>query len=128
MTSFIKKNPSLRKKCPYSELFWSAFSSIWTEYGEIQNISPYSVRMWENKDQNNSKYGHFLRSAGCKFLFQTMSRPWGYRWRVQTPTKLALCTANLKRALEVNYFTWVILRQSKSYDLSSLADGKLEEI
>ena len=25
-------------------------------------ISPYSVRMWENTDQNNSKYGHFLRS------------------------------------------------------------------
>ena len=23
-------------------------------------ISPYSVRMWENADQNNSEYGHFL--------------------------------------------------------------------
>ena len=23
---------SLRKKCPYSELFWSVFSRIWTEY------------------------------------------------------------------------------------------------
>ena len=22
----------LRRKCPYSELFWSAFSRIWTEY------------------------------------------------------------------------------------------------
>ena len=29
--------PPLRKKCPYSELFWSVFSSIWTEYGEIQS-------------------------------------------------------------------------------------------
>ena len=26
-------------------------------------IFPYSVRMWENVDQNNSEYGHFLRSA-----------------------------------------------------------------
>ena len=26
------------KKCPYSELFWSAFSSIRTEYGEIQSM------------------------------------------------------------------------------------------
>ena len=26
-------------------------------------ISPYWVRMWENADQNNSKYEHFLRSA-----------------------------------------------------------------
>ena len=23
----------MRKKCPYSELFWSAFSRIWTRYG-----------------------------------------------------------------------------------------------
>ena len=23
---------------------------------------PYSVRLWENTDQNNSEYGHFLRS------------------------------------------------------------------
>ena len=56
-------NPSLRKKCPYSELFWSAFSRIRTEYGEIPRISPYSVRMRENADQNNPEYGHFLRSA-----------------------------------------------------------------
>ena len=29
---------SLLEKCPYSELFWSVFSSIWTEYGEIRSI------------------------------------------------------------------------------------------
>ena len=52
---------TLHEKCPYSELFWSAFSRIWTEYGEILCISPYSVRMRENADQNNSEYGHFLR-------------------------------------------------------------------
>ena len=45
---------TLREKCPYSELFWSAFSHIWAEYGEILGISPYSVRMRENTDQNNS--------------------------------------------------------------------------
>ena len=54
---------SLRKMCPYLELFWSASSRIWTEYREILRISPYSVRMRENVDQNNSKYGQFLRSA-----------------------------------------------------------------
>ena len=54
---------TLREKCLYSELFWSAFSSIWTEYGEILRISPYSVRMRENADQNNSEHGHFLRSG-----------------------------------------------------------------
>ena len=35
----------LRKKYPYSEFFWSVFSRIWTEYGEILSISLYSVRM-----------------------------------------------------------------------------------
>ena len=38
----------MRKKCPYSELFWSGFSRIWTR---------------ENADQNNSEYGHFSRSV-----------------------------------------------------------------
>ena len=55
---------ALREKCPYSELFWSAFSRIRAEYGEILCISPYSIRMRENADQNNSEYGHFLRSDG----------------------------------------------------------------
>ena len=49
-------------KCPYSKLFWSVFPRIRTEYGEILRISPYSVLMRENTDQNNSEYGHFLRS------------------------------------------------------------------
>ena len=43
---------TLRKKCPYSELFWSTripkFSRIRTEYGEILHTSPYSVIMREN--------------------------------------------------------------------------------
>ena len=29
---------SLRKKCPYSELFWSKFSRIRTDYGEIRSV------------------------------------------------------------------------------------------
>ena len=57
---------SLPEKCPYSEFFWSTFSAICTEYGEIQSISPYSVRMRENKDQKNSEYGHFSRSASLE--------------------------------------------------------------
>ena len=31
----------------------------------VLRISPYSVRVRENPDQNNSEYGHFLRSD-CK--------------------------------------------------------------
>ena len=59
LTSFT----TLREKCPYSELFWSTFSRIRTEQGEIVRISPYLVQMRENADQNNSEYGHFIRSA-----------------------------------------------------------------
>ena len=44
------------------ESFWSVFSHIWAEYGEILLISPNSVQMQENTDQSNSEYGHFLGS------------------------------------------------------------------
>ena len=47
---------------PYLELFWSAFSRIRTEYGEMRSIRANSVQMRENANQNNSEYGHFLRS------------------------------------------------------------------
>ena len=52
---------TLRKNCAYLKLFWFIFSRIRTEYGKILRISPYSVRLQENTDQNNSEYGHFLR-------------------------------------------------------------------
>ena len=54
---------SLRGNCPYSEFFWPAFSSIWTEYGDLQSKSPYSVQMWENADQKYSKYWKYLGSV-----------------------------------------------------------------
>ena len=38
----------MREKCPYLEFFWSVFSRILTEYGEIPSISQYSIRMREN--------------------------------------------------------------------------------
>ena len=54
---------SLRRKCLYSELFWSVLSSILKEYGGIRSSSLYSVQMQKNRDQNNSEYGHFSRSV-----------------------------------------------------------------
>ena len=52
---------SLRTNCPQLEhkvgVILVRISRIWTECGEI----PYSIRMRENMDQNNSEYGHFLR-------------------------------------------------------------------
>ena len=64
---------ALRDKCPYSELFWSAFSCIWTEYREIQSICKYSVQMQENADQNNSEYEH-LSSSEAYILVVWRSR------------------------------------------------------
>ena len=58
----ITKKESLRKKSPSSELFWSVFSLIGTEYGDLLGKSPYSIRLWENTDQKNSEYGHLLHS------------------------------------------------------------------
>ena len=60
---------TLRKTCPYSELFWSVFSRIWTEHGEILRISPYLVGIRENTNQNNSEYGHFLRSKTFEKIY-----------------------------------------------------------
>ena len=65
ISSFCKF-PALRKKCPYSVLFWSAFSRIRTEYGDLRSKSPYSVQMLENTDQKNSEYGQFSPSAEDK--------------------------------------------------------------
>ena len=47
-------------KCPYSEIFWSVFSSIWTEYGEMHRISSNSVRMCENADKKTPNTNTFL--------------------------------------------------------------------
>ena len=57
----VLQKRALRKKCQYSELFWSVFSLIPTECGEIRSISSYSVWMRENADQNNSGCGHFTQ-------------------------------------------------------------------
>ena len=58
----------LCKNCPYSELFWSAFSYIRIEYGEIRSIFPYSVRVRENTDQNKSVYYAMGTSWCCWML------------------------------------------------------------
>ena len=51
----VKIKYILREKRLYSKFFWSVFSCIQTDYGEILPISPYSVRMRENTDRKNSE-------------------------------------------------------------------------
>ena len=57
---------SMCVKSARKKLFWSVFSRIRTEYGETRSIYPYTVRMRENVDQNNSEYGHISRSIYYK--------------------------------------------------------------
>ena len=66
--SLHKFRASLRKKCPYLELFWFIFFHIWTEYRDLQSTFLYSVKIRENADQKNSKYGRFLRSASFEYF------------------------------------------------------------
>ena len=64
---------TLRETCPYSELFWSTFSYIRSEFEEILRISPYSVRLQKNVDHNNSEYGHFLRNVKVQVAGKTLA-------------------------------------------------------
>ena len=61
---FIKD--SLREKCPNTEFFWSLFSRIRTEYGEIRSISPYSVRIRENEDQKKTPYSETFHAVNVR--------------------------------------------------------------
>ena len=38
----------------------------------LLHISPYSIRMRENADQNNFEYGHFLRSVLPSYKYQSI--------------------------------------------------------
>ena len=40
--------------------FWSVFSCIRTEYGDLWSKSLYSVRIWENTDQKNLRIWTFF--------------------------------------------------------------------
>ena len=66
---------TLLEKWPYSEFFWSVFSRIRTEFGEMLSIFPYSVWIRENTDQKNSQYGHFSRSRNVQYHLILLSKP-----------------------------------------------------
>ena len=60
----------LRKKCPYSELFWSVFFPHFPSFGlnmernlYFSVFSPNVGKCGKNADHNNSEYGLFLGSA-----------------------------------------------------------------
>ena len=50
---------TMLEKCPYSKFFWFVFSRIWTKYGEIFRISPYSVRIREIRTRKTANTNTF---------------------------------------------------------------------
>ena len=62
-----KTNLHCVKSVQIQSYFWSVFSRIRTEYGEILRISPYSVQMpgeyGKIRTRNNSVFGHFSCSV-----------------------------------------------------------------
>ena len=62
----IGKKDTLRERHPYSELLRSVFSCIRTEYS---SISPHSVGMRKNTDQNNFEYQNILHSDSLEGYF-----------------------------------------------------------
>ena len=91
--------------CPYSELFWSVFCHIHTKYGEIFHISPYESQMRENADQNNSEYGHFLRSI-YKWISRLKWIKWGSLKSYENVQKQPL-EVFYKKTVLINFATFI---------------------
>ena len=62
----------------YSGPYFSAFGLNTQRHFVFRDtlISPYSVRMRENTDQNNSEYGHFSRSEFVSFGSLSVNQNW----------------------------------------------------
>ena len=58
---------------------------IRTEYGEVLRISPYSVRMRENTDQNNSEYRHSSRSVERSETVSFIPKMHFHQYKIQNP-------------------------------------------
>ena len=64
--NFLLPLQIILKSVQIQTFFWSVFSRIRTEYGDLIRKLPYSVRMYSVK--KNSAFGHFSRSL---VLYQT---------------------------------------------------------
>ena len=74
---------SLRKKSPYSELFWSIFFPHFPAF----SISPYSVRMWENAGKIRTRITPNTDTFYAVSIFREVTSS---RFRVTTSTKQLL--------------------------------------
>ena len=92
-------------KCVQIRSFsWSVFPRIWTEYGEIESISPYSVRMRENTDQKKFRlWTHVTQCNLIPFIQNTYaSLKWSYKIPVEKDLmKIILLKSNERLKLYI---------------------------
>ena len=56
------QNIHCEKSVPIRSFFWSVFSHIWTEYGDLRSKYPHPVRIREIWTRKNSVFGNFSHS------------------------------------------------------------------
>ena len=64
------------KSVQIRSFFWSAFSRIRTEYGEILRIFPYSVQIRENMDQKKLRIWTHFTQCMLSWLLQLLVKDW----------------------------------------------------
>ena len=64
--SLLDQEPDL--DVAYLELFWSVFSRMRNEYGDLQRESPFSVQMLENTDQQTPNTDTFQALCSGKSI------------------------------------------------------------
>ena len=97
---------TLREKCPYLKLFCSAFSSIWTEYGEIWSIQSECgktrTRITPNTD---TFYAVLLREENLilqmAIVFQ-MLKTWIWKHYKLRPVSLLPCVSTVLERVMYN--------------------------
>ena len=125
----------LYEKCPYFEFFWSVFSRIRTEYGEIRSASPYPDQMRENTDQKNSEYGYYSYSmsyhkfpkAKASFHFEGIADIeilFRNKHLTFSPFNVELYLATAKTFDIMNHFNTKLTRTQKSKGIT-YSQGKL---
>ena len=60
LLTYFAKLYALREKCRYSDLIWSVFFPIRTEYEDLGSKSPNSVQMRENTDKKTPNTNTFF--------------------------------------------------------------------
>ena len=63
LSALYHKKEKLRENCSYSEFFWSVFSHIWTEYGDIRSIKSECGKMQTRKSPNTDNFYASKRSS-----------------------------------------------------------------